>query len=157
MKVTGYLYLGVGLLILAHLAYTVESKHDPLQGNYFTSGVVLASDGKVLDYSIRLQADDENLFHYGLISGVSTEFVMRFVSGLFGSARMVTEGVVDKLPAEKILGLERDIVFSYSYVGKASSKLTMYRLNVESGSQCYYIRELSIVRCLGVERIRVVN
>jgi hypothetical protein len=156
MKINGYL-MGVGLLSIAHLVYTVESRHEPLQGSYFTSGIVLASDGKVSDYSIRLQADDEHLFHFGQFAGVSTELVTRFVSGLFGSARLVTEGVVNKLPDETALGLDRDILFSYSYSAKANSKLTMYHLDVESGSSCYYISELSFARCLGTERIRVVN
>ena len=105
MKITGYLYLGVGLLSLAHLAYTAESRHESLQGNYVTSGIVLLNDGRVFDYGIRLQAGDGYLFHFGQFAGVNTEFVMRFVSGLFGSLRLETEGVLGKLPTATASGL----------------------------------------------------
>lgn len=157
MKINSYLYLGVALLSIAHLAYTAQSKVVPLQGNYFSSGIVIPSDGKVLDYSIRLQANDDDLYYFNRFYGSNIEFLMQFSSGLFGSARLISGGVLVGLPGEKLLALDRDIAFNYAYIGKPNSKLSLYRLNVESGCNCYYIREISLPICPGVERVRAVN
>ena len=157
MKINGYLCLGVALLTIAHLTYTLESRNEPLQGNYFTSGIVLSSDGKVLDYSSRLRSDENHLYYFSRLSGVSMEFLMRFTSGLFGSARLISDGVVGTLPGEIIPNLDRDIAFNYSYIGKPNSKISLYHLKIESGCNCYYIPEISLTLCPGSERIRKVN
>jgi hypothetical protein len=154
MKQNGYLFCIAIFLLIVHFAYTWEKSREPLEGAYFTSGVLISSNGDVFDHAIRLQADEEYLYHYGQFAGQATQFVSRFTSGLLGSARFLTEGVVNMGVNDKRLVLDREILFNYSYSAKASSKITMYRLNVDAGSKCYYIRELALVRCLGRERIR---
>jgi len=157
MKINSYLCLGVALLSIAHLAYTVQNQVAPLQGNYFSSGIVIPSTGKVLDYSIRLQANDDKLYYYNRFYGSNMEFIMHFSSSLFGSARMISDGALPGLPSEKLLALDRDIAFNYTYIGRPNSKLTLYRLKVESGCKCYYIREISLPICPGADRVRNVN
>ena len=154
MKINSYLYLGVALLAIAHLAYTAHSKVEPLEGNYFSSGIILPSDGKVLDYSIRLQANEGHLYYFNQLAGSNMEFLMHFTSGLFGNARLISDGIVGKLPSKMLSTLDRDIAFNYAYIGKSNSKLSLYRLNVESGCKCYYIRQISLPLCPGAERVR---
>ena len=157
MKINSYLYLAVVLLVIAHLAYNAHSKVEPLEGNYFTSGIILPSDGKLLDYSIRLQANEENLYYFNRLSGYNMEFLMHFTSGLFGSARLISEGIAGKFSSKMLSTLDRDIAFNYAYIGKPKSKLSLYRLNIESGCKCYYIREISLPICPGVERVGAVK
>jgi hypothetical protein len=157
MKTNNYLYLGIALLTIGHLTYSVESSSELLQGNHFTSGIVLTSDGKALDYSVRVRSDEDHLYYFNRLSGVSMEFIMRLSSGLFGSGRLISDGAVGSLPHEITPGLDRDIAFNYSYIGKAKSKLSLYRLNIDSGCKCYYIPEISLSLCPGSERIREAN
>ena len=157
MKINSYLYMGVALLSITHLAYTIQSKVTPLQGNYFSSGIIIPSNGKVLDYSIRLQANDDKLYYFNRFYESNMEFLMQFSSGLFGSARLISDGALAGLPDEKLLTLDRDIAFNYTYIGRPNSKLSLYRLNVETGCKCYYIREISLPLCAGSERVRELN
>jgi hypothetical protein len=152
MKINHYLCLGAALLILAHIAYSVESQREPLSGHHFTNGILLSSNAAALDFSVRVHSDNDQQFHYGRYVGGSTKLIMHFVSGLFGSARMRTEGVVD----EQIQGLDRDVLFNSSYLSKPGSKVSLYRLNVIN-SNCFYAPEIYAVRCLGPERVRVAN
>ena len=157
MKINNYLYLGVALLSIAHLAYTLQSKATPLQGNYFSSGIVIPSNGKILDYSIRLQANGDKLYYFNRFYDSNMEFLMHFSSGLFGSARMLSGGALAGLPDEKLLTLDRDIAFNYTYIGRPNSKLSLYRLDLDSGSTCYYIREISLPLCAGTDRVRKIK
>jgi hypothetical protein len=157
IKINGYLCLGVALLTIAHLTYTLESSSEALQGNYFTSGIVLSSDGKVLDESVRMRSDDNYLYYFNRLHGARMEFLMRFTSGLFGSARLISDGVAGTLPSEIIPNLDRDIEFNRYYIGNPNSKLSLYHLKIESGCKCYYIPEISLTLCPGSERIRKVN
>lgn len=157
MKTNLYLCLCLALLTIAHLAYTVESRSVPLQGNHFSSGILLSSDGKVLEYTTRMRSDEQYIYYLNRVSGVGMDFILHFSSGLFGSARLVSGGIVGTLPREIISALDRDIEFNYTYIAKANSKVSLYRLNLGVGFSCYYVPELSITLCPGSERIRVAN
>jgi hypothetical protein len=141
------------VLVIAHIAYSAQSRTQILQGTYFASGVIVMSNGTVYDTNLRLQSHGHKLHDFEEVNKSSQDFSLTQVGSLFGNARFVINQERDGewLLKDKIT-VDRDIAFNYAYYSNVFSRLSLYKLNSRTGSQCFYIKELEAVRCFGAER-----
>lgn len=149
---TTLLILLVLLLGGLHIAYSAQSSEHILKGTYFSSGKIIMSTGSVYDTSLRIQSHGYKLHDFEQINQNSQDFSLTQTNSLLGNARFVTNQERDGDWLKGGISVDRDIAFNYAYYSNIYSRLTFYKLDVASGSLCFYIKELEAVRCFGVER-----
>lgn len=147
-----YAILGIAasFLIILHILYSAQSQQHLFQGIYFASGSIITSSGATYDANLRSQSHGRQLHLFEQINLESQKYSLRLVSSLFGNGRFITER--DGAWLKSTTPIDRDISFNHTYLSAASSELTLYKLKIASGSPCFYIKELSAVRCFGPER-----
>lgn len=139
------------LLIIVHILYSAQTQRYLFQGIYFASGSIITSSGATYDANLRFQSHGSQLHQFEQINLESQKYSLRLASSLFGSGRLVIERD-GAWPKNTIPIADRDIYFNHTYLSTPTSELTLYKLKTTSDSLCFYIKELSAVRCLGSER-----
>lgn len=136
-----------------HVGYFVSERVEKPLGAYFASGVLLLSTGKALRIDARLQFQDDGVHDYQQYEEWSRNAFRKTKNSLWGSLRLVTESaqvsprrVLDNAPGDN------DLAFAHAYYIKKGTPFTLYRLPSSPKNMCFYIRELSGLRCLSMER-----
>lgn len=151
---TAGLLLCIGLLVILHFAYSSEMRRYILGGAYFTTGSTVMSNGETFNVLVRLQSHDNQVHDFEQINSDSQKFSFSMVSSLFGSARFLTNPAGGSELLRSISVRDRDLAFNYAYLSSYFSKLTFYKLNFDHETNCFYLKELEKVLCLGVDRSR---
>ncbi|MHC8346681.1 hypothetical protein [Pseudomonas sp. RT6P73] len=142
----------ISAIVLAttlHAIYIVLSQQPVFQGIYFASGTVISSSGTEYPSNLRLQSHGRQLHQFEAIHQDSRKYTLKLVSSLAGSGRFIIQK--DENTPNYTLPIDRDISFNQTFLSTALSELTLYKLNTAGGSLCFYVKELSAVRCFGPE------
>lgn len=144
------LFVAILLLAALHVLYFTLSQKPVFQGIYFASGTIISSTGTEFSANLRLQSHGKQLHQFEQINQESQKYTLKLVSSLNGSGRFVIEK--DEMGLKYSLPIDRDISFNQTFLSTALSELTLYKINTAGGSLCFYVKELSAVRCFGPEQ-----
>lgn len=138
------------LMHAGHFAY--EYLQQPF-GAYFASGVLILNTSKTLAFDSRLQFQEDGVYEYQQSGEWSRNAFRRIESSLWGSLKLVTASA-QASPASSLIDapIDNDLAFDHAYYIKKGTPLTLYRLPTPPESICVYVRELSRIRCLGMQR-----
>ncbi|MHC8403418.1 hypothetical protein ACYZTX_29325 [Pseudomonas sp. MDT1-17] len=137
------------LMIILHTIYTALSQQPVFQGIYFASGTILSSNGTEFPANLRLQSHGRQLHQFEEINQESRKYTLKRISSLAGSGRFIIEK--NEVTQKYTLPIDRDISFNQTFLSTALSELTLYKLDTTGSSLCFYVKELSAVRCFGPE------
>ncbi|CAI8758938.1 hypothetical protein [Pseudomonas zeae] len=137
------------LLITLHVIYYGLSQKPVFQGIYFASGKIISSTGSEFFSNQRLQSHGRQVHEFEQINEESHKYTLKLLSSFAGSGRFVVDQ--DGANQRNSLPIDRDISFNQTFMSTAMSELTLYKLGNKGGSLCFYLKELSAVRCFGPE------
>lgn len=143
------LIAAIAMLVILHAVYYVLSQQTVFQGIYFASGQIISSTGNAFSTNQRLQSHGRQVHQFEQIDQDSQKYTLKLISSLAGSGRFIIDK--DETNQRNTLPIDRDISFNQTFMSTAMSELTMYKLNNKGGSLCFYLKELSTVRCFGPE------
>lgn len=153
MKITkGLLVAFLGALAIAHGLISLYHNKGLAGGDYFSSGIILMSDGKIIQSSKRLYADGADLYSYDQVGIDSYEFNFFREYSIKGYISYVRKNFeVKKNQTKKFT--DRDISFNLSYVSSPGSRLTLSEIPTPYRAKCIYVYELSSVYCYSAKRL----
>lgn len=151
-KVNPYLCALVVLLGCLHVGYWLLEQQRLPHGAYFDSGVAILSDGSQLTVNSRLQFQADEVHHFEQVGSWYRDFSRRVQRQLLGSFRLSTVSVSSSPDHPPPRYNDEDLVFNQAYYSKKGSLLTLYRLPSAASNLCFYLRELSKLRCFSEER-----
>ncbi|MBB6155243.1 hypothetical protein HDC30_002466 [Pseudomonas sp. JAI115] len=139
----------IALLLALHVLYYTLSQKPVFQGIYFASGEIISSTGNVFSANQRLQSHGRQVHQFEQINEENQKYTLKLLNGLAGSGRFIIDK--DEANQRNLLSIDRDISFNQTFFSTAMSELTLYKLDNKGGSLCFYLKELSSVRCFGPE------
>jgi hypothetical protein len=149
MNLRTLLIAAIVLLLMLHVAYCIGSQKPVFQGIYFASGKIISSTGSEFFTNQRLQSHGRQVHEFEQINEESQKYTLKLQSSFAGSGRFIVDK--DEANHRNSLPIDRDISFNQTFLSTAMSELTWYKLNNKGGSLCFYLKELSAVRCFGPE------
>ncbi len=141
------------VLVVAHVWITLYRNKGLVGGDYFSSGIILMSDGEILQASQRLYSDGPDLYIYYRVG--SDYYELNFSKEYSIKEYVTYVNKVVRAPAMSatIKYADPDIAFSSSYASRPGSKLTLREIKTPYKSKCIYAYELSSVYCYGTKRL----
>lgn len=137
------------VLVALHVVYYALSQRPIFQGIYFASGQIISSTGEIFSANQRLQSHGRQVHQFEQNNDENHKYTLKLLSSFAGSGRFIIDK--DEANQKKALSIDRDISFNQTFLSTAMSELTLYKLNNKGGSLCFYLKELSSVRCFGPE------
>jgi hypothetical protein len=155
-KVNPYLCALVLLSALLHLGYWLLEQQRMPHGAYFASGAVVLSDGRELKVNSRLQFQPDGVHNFEQTGDWYRDFSRKIEGRLLGSFKLSTVSVSTAPGQQPPRYSDEDLVFNQAYYSRKGSLLTLYRLPAAASNLCFYLLELSKLRCFSEERPRAV-
>ena len=155
-KVNPYLCALVLLSGLLHVGYWLLEQQRMPHGAYFASGVAILKDGRRLTVSSRLQFQADGVHNFEQTGAWYRDFSRTIQSRFRGSFKLSTISVSTPEGQQPPRYNDEDLVFNQAYYSKKGSLLTLYRLPTAASNLCFYLLELSKLRCFSEERPKTV-
>ncbi|MBX9755017.1 MAG: hypothetical protein K2X80_09705 [Pseudomonadaceae bacterium] len=155
-KVNPYLCALVLLSGFLHLGYWLLEQQRMPYGAYFSSGVAILKDGTRLTVNSRLQIQADGVNNFEQTGDWYRDFSRKTQSRFRGSFKLRTASVSTPRDQQPPRYSDEDLVFNQAYYSKKGSLLTMYRLPTAASNLCFYLLELSKLRCFSEERPKAV-
>lgn len=145
--------VSISVLVVGLVLITLYRDKGLVGGDYFSSGIILMSDGEVLQASQRIYSEGGNLSIYYKIG--SDYYELNFSKEYSFKGYMTYVNKALRAPAinTTIKYHDRDIAFSSSYASRQGSRLTLSEIKAPYKSKCVYAYELSSVYCYGTKRL----
>lgn len=151
MNKTLTLTVVVMVLLIFHCALSFVSNDAYIKGDYFSSGIIIDSQGKVLESSERQYFNEDSVYSYEMLGDQIYTSNMKRRQSFFGYVYyIVSDGVSGKRMLDT--PLDRDIYFNKSYSTRVGSLITMNIIHYPEKSKflCFYIDELDEAKCYGL-------
>lgn len=146
-----------GVILLTgvlHVGYLLFARASVSEGIYFSNGTFIMSDGGATPMSNRIQFKSDGVYDYMQISSWYYDFFRRIDTASQRGYKLVTISAGYPQSISAPIYSDEDVVFNKAYYSKLGAPLTLYRLMGGQGELCFYIRELSKLRCFSHERAR---
>ncbi|MCU1750247.1 hypothetical protein [Pseudomonas sp. 6D_7.1_Bac1] len=146
-----------GLIVaggITHAGYSFLVQERAPNGTYFSTGVFIMSDGSTTPANLRMQLDNNNAYDFIQVGAWHHDFFRKIESRVSGNLKLKT---VSASPSQEVPApaySDEDIVFNKAYSSKQGTTLTLYALPHDQNALCFYIKELSKVRCVSQNRPR---
>lgn len=146
------LVVSLFFLAISHALISIYHNVGLVEGDYFSSGIIVMSDGKVFPTSQRLYSDGLNLYSYDQAGADSYEFHFFREFSIKGYMSYVSQNSGAKnIQISKYT--DRDISFNSSYASSPGARLTLSEIRTPYRAKCLYVYELSRVYCYGAKRV----
>lgn len=147
--------MGVSFFVLAvgHGLITLYSNNGLAEGDFFSSGIILMNDGKVLQASQRLYSEGPNLYIYYQVDSDFYELNFSKEYSIKGYITYLNKVVREPAMSATVKYSDLDISFNSSYASRPGSRLTFSQIITPYKSKCVYVYELSSVYCYGTKRL----
>lgn len=147
------LCVSIFLLAIGHGLITFYRDKVILGGDYFSSGIIIMSDGQVLDATQRIYSEGPDIYIYYQVGSDYYEMNFSKEYSAKGYLTYVNKSVRTPAVSTTIKYADRDISFNSSYASRPGSRLTFSEIKAPYKSKCFYAYELSSVYCYGAKRL----
>ncbi|MDF3164526.1 hypothetical protein P3C24_26690 [Pseudomonas proteolytica] len=140
------------VLSLGHGLITLYHNKGLAGGDYFSSGIILMSDGLVVQTSQRLYSDGPELYSYNQVGSDSYELQFSREYSPKGYIAYINQTLGAMAKGSLARYTDRDISFNSSYMSRPGAKLTLSELRTPYQAKCWYVYEVSSVHCYSAKR-----
>lgn len=139
-------------LFLANAALFFTNHHKRILGSYFAVGTVIFRTGEQVEVKSRIKFSNHGMLEFQK-SGVWSRSAYREITRRMGSDFSSRTLSAESVPMEKLspaLKLDDDLSFNQEYYLKRGGEFTYRSIYVGAEGVCFYVEELSRVRCFGI-------